>query len=191
MRGPETEKSHKYRLESGFYSKYMTGMGLDIGYKGSVKDAEPVLASAIGVDKNYPGYDGHKLPFKDGEMDYVFSSHMLEHVSTPDHYDMIKEWFRVVKVGGHVVITVPHMYLYEKRYGLPSRWNHDHKRFYTAARLMSEVEFSMPANSYRVRHLMDNDRGFDYSIPPDKHSAGAYEVECVLQKIDPPAWDLS
>ena len=179
-RGPETEKSHKQRFKSGFYTKYMTGAGLDIGYKGSTKRAEPVLVGAIGIDKGYPGYNGLILPFKTDSKDYVYSSHMLEHINEPEKY--IAEWFRVIREGGYLIIAVPHMYLYEKKALLPSRWNHDHKRFYTAARLMSEIEFALEPNTYRLRHLRDNDDWYDYSIPPEKHADGAYEIECVIQK---------
>ena len=189
MRGPETEKSHDRRIKSGFYDEFMFGNGLDIGYRGSLKDAEPVLFSAIGIETDYPGYDGKTLPFSDETYDYVFSSHCLEHIE--NYSQAINEWFRVIKVGGHLVITVPHKFLYEKKRDLPSRWNQDHKRFYTAGKLLTEIEISLIPNSYRVVFLRDNDDGYDYSIPPEKHAAGCYEIELVLKKIKQPDWKLS
>ncbi len=188
MRGPETERSHKLRIENGFYDKYLTGMGLDIGYKGSLADAEPVLPTAIGVDMDYPGYDGIHLPFDSNSLEFVFASHCLEHIK--DYSAAIEEWFRVLRVGGHLIIMVPHQYLYEKKAKLPSRWNEDHKRFYTPASLLKEVEDSLLINSYRVVHLVDNDKGFDYSVGPERHSNGAYEIELVLKKIARPEWNL-
>jgi SAM-dependent methyltransferase len=190
MRGPETEKSHLHRTESGFYSKYMSGTGLDIGYRGSLATAEPVLHSAIGVDLDYPGYNGVILPFPNDSQDYVFASHILEHVPLPHIHEVLIEWYRVVKVGGHIVITVPHQYLYERRGYLPSRWNADHKQFYKAQTLIADIDNSLPINAWRLRHLIDNDRGYDYSIPPEKHAGGCYELECVIQKISPPAWSF-
>lgn len=188
MRGPETEKSHEARRKSGFYSKYMSGSGLDIGYRGELKAAEPVLSSAIGIELDYPGYDGRKLPFPDKSQDYVFTSHVLEHIS--DSVAAIQEWYRVLKVGGHLILIVPHQYLYEKRLGLPSRFNEDHKIFFTPGKLLTLIEGSLPPNHWRLRHLRDNDDEFNYSIPPLKHSRGAYEIECVLQRIVPPDWTL-
>lgn len=189
MRGPETEKSHEARTKSGFYNQFMFGHGLDIGYRGSTTDAEPVLFSAIGVETDYPSYDGKTLPFKDNAYDYVFSSHCLEHIT--DYRSAILEWFRVIKVGGHLVITVPHQYLYEKKPSLPSRWNGDHKRFYTPASLLLEIESALVTpNTYRVVFLRDNDDNYDYSIPPELHSGGCYEIELVIKKIAPPNWVL-
>lgn len=186
--GPETLKSNDLRKINGFYSKYMSGYGLDIGFKGDTKDAESVLYDAIGVDKDYPNYDGKKLPFPDESQDYVFTSHVLEHILGP--YAAIREWFRVLKVGGYLIIIVPHMFLYEKKFALPSRWNEDHKQFYTPDVLLREIRISLLPNSYRIRHLRDNDDNFDYKIPPNEHSGGCYEIECVIQKIPIPSWNI-
>ncbi len=49
---------------------------------------------------------GDDLPFKDESLDYVVSSHALEHFFDP--IKAIKEWFRVVKKGGYVAMIIPH-----------------------------------------------------------------------------------
>lgn len=188
MKGPETQRSHLDRLFNGFYNRYMSGKGLDIGYKGSVKDAEPVLPSAIGVDMDYPGYNGSILPFPDSSQDYVFASHVLEHIYNP--IETIEEWFRVLKTGGYLVICVPHKYLYEKKLDLPSQYNEDHKRFYTPGLLLNEIDVALVPNSWRLRYMRDNDDGFNYQLPSEQHSSGAYEIECVIQKIPTPTWRL-
>lgn len=188
MRGPETEKCHKRRLETGFYDRYMRGEGVDIGFRGEIKDAEPVLPTAIGIEGDTPGYDGRNLPFETESKDYVYSSHCLEHVQEPLFF--IKEWFRVLKVGGHLVLVLPHQYLYEKKKDRPSRYNGGHYRFYTPSKLLQEIEEALTPNTYRVRWCCDNDEGFDYSISPEKHSVGEYQIELVLQKIQKPSWDI-
>lgn len=190
MRGPETEKSHEVRKQSGFYKYFMTGTGLDIGYQGSLgKEAEPVLEGSIGVDFGYPGYDGVTLPFKDNEHDYVFSSHCLEHIPNP--IETIREWWRVIKIGGHLIITVPHQFLYEKKKAVPSNFNGDHRRFYTAGKLLAEVEQALNVpNTYRIAYLRDNDDGYNYDIEPKYHADGCYEIELVIKKIQKPEWDL-
>ena len=94
----------------------------------------------------------------------------------------------MLRVGGYLVILVPHQYLYERRCDLPSRWNGDHKRFYTPASLLVEIEQSLPVNGYRIRHMIDNDAGFNYASSIDAAPAGNYEIELVLQKIERPAW---
>src|SRR5205807_87939 len=100
------------------------------------------------VDLNYPNYDGVNLPFPDHSVDTVYASHVLEHV--PDYVPVIRDWHRVLKKGGFVICTVPHQHLYEKKRNLPSRWNADHKRFYTPASLLREFEEALAPNTYRV-----------------------------------------
>jgi SAM-dependent methyltransferase len=186
MRGPETEKAHIRRTFSNFYKLYMSGQGLDIGYKGNPPVFEPVADNVIGVDLDYPGYDGRTLPFADNSQDFVYASHCIEHID--DYKSSIREWYRVTKIGGYVILCVPHQYLYEKQNYLPSKFNEDHKRLYTPSSLLWEIEDSLEPNSYRVRYLQESDFGFDYSIGPGTHSEGEYQIECVIQKIETPVW---
>jgi hypothetical protein len=187
--GPEARKTHNKRFKTGFYEKYMTGTGLDVGFSGYGKGVVPILPGATGVDLDFPGYDGRTLPFPDNSQDYIFTSHVLEHI--PDYRHVLRDWHRVIKTGGHVVINVPHQFLYEKRTYLPSAWNRDHKRFYTPGSLLKEIEEALVPNTYRIVHLRDNDDDFMYDIPPEKHSSGCYEIECVIRKIDEPPWRLA
>lgn len=179
--GQESRKTWKEKLENGFFDKYMSGIGLDIGGTGYVSDVKPILPSAIIVDLDYPGYDGYRLPFADQSQDYVYSSHCLEHIYNDER--TIKEWFRVLKVGGHMIIVVPHQWLYEKKQYKPSRFNEDHKRFYTAGSLVYSVEMALEINTFRIRHLRENDKGHDYNQPDEEHSKGEYEIEIVLEKL--------
>lgn len=191
--GEETKKNHQRRQQfpayQNEYDTYFKGRGLDIGYRGYHTNIDPVVENAIGVDTDYPGYDGENLPFPDNSQDFIHSSHCLEHID--DYVKAIQEWYRVLKVGGYMIITVPSQFLYEKRFHKPSKWNRDHKRFYTPAKLLREVEVSLPVNGYRVRRLIDNDQGFDYTLGPDKHSHGSYEIELIIQKIQTPTWELA
>jgi SAM-dependent methyltransferase len=187
----EVGRSYVRRTLSGFFDKYCSGdVVLDVGFAGYANpDNKPSLPGSIGVDVDYPGYDGIHLPFADGSVDSIISSHCLEHIL----FDLsaIRDWYRVLRVGGFIVCMVPHQYLYEKRRFLPSQWNQDHKRMYTPAALLASFEQALEPNSYRVRHLADNDEAFDYSIGPQEHSSGAYEIELVIEKIAPPAWQLA
>ena len=49
---------------------------------------------------------GDNLPFKDNSVDFVISSHVIEHFYDP--VKTIKEWLRVSRVGGYVFMIVPH-----------------------------------------------------------------------------------
>lgn len=179
--GGESRKTYIEKLSNGFFLKYMWGNGLDMGFSGYEPNVVSILAGAIGIDKDYPGYDGTHLPFEDNSQQFVYSSHCLEHIS--NYQEVIKEWLRVVKPGGYIITVVPHRDLYEKQVNLPSIWNEDHKRYYTPASLLKEFEESLPINSFRVRHLQDNDWGHDYNTPFREHSKGQYELELVIQKL--------
>ncbi len=187
--GVEARKTYAAKLRDGFIEKYLSGAAiLDVGYKGYESDVVPIVPQAVGIDLDYPGYDGVTLPIADNSQDAVFSSHCLEHID--DSRSAIREWFRVLNADGFLVIIVPHQYLYERKISLPSIWNPDHRRFYTIATLLKEIEGALEPNTYRVRHLADNDLGYDYSIPPDYHPSGCYEIELVIQKIQQPSWHI-
>ncbi len=179
-------------MESGFWERFVTGPNvLDIGFKGyeEIKGVLPISPTAIGLDLDYPGYDGRTLPFGDSTQDTIYSSHCLEHIT--DYVTAIREWNRVTKEAGHVITVVPHAYLYERRCRPPSTWNQDHKRFYTPASMLREFEEALPANAYRVRYLEDGDSGYVYDNPPTTHPAGCYEITMVIQKIKLPPWSLT
>ncbi len=50
-------------------------------------------------------YDGRTFPFADGEFDSVICNQVLEHVFTPGEF--LAEIRRVLKPGGHLLLTVP------------------------------------------------------------------------------------
>jgi SAM-dependent methyltransferase len=185
--GISFRKSYARRVESGFIAKYLSKADIiDIGFRGGDPDAVPITETAIGIELGYPGYDGTHLPFPDESQDTVLAAHVLEHI--PNYRDVLLEWYRVLRIGGYLVIIVPHRYLYERRCDLPSRWNGDHKRFYTPASLLAEIEESLPINGFRVRHMLDNDDAFNYRDPLDAKPTGSYEIELVLERIMRPDW---
>jgi SAM-dependent methyltransferase len=49
---------------------------------------------------------GDNLPFKDNTLDYVLTSHVIEHFFDP--IKALKEWHRVIKPGGYIFIIAPH-----------------------------------------------------------------------------------
>src|SRR5205085_3702997 len=54
--------------------------------------------------------------------------------------------------------------------------------------LLAEIEAAFEENSYRIRHFVENDAGFDYSILPYQGTDGCYEIELVVEKIAKPFW---
>ena len=162
---------------------------IDIGFRGGVHDALPIVDGAYGIEQHSPGYDGLHLPFESGEVDCVHSSHVLEHLDDRPAY--LREWHRVLRIGGTIITFVPHAYLYERRLTVPpSKWSGAHLCSFTPASLLKLVESSLPPNSYRVRHLADADTGYDYDLSSDQHPRGELEIELVLEKIKQPSWSV-
>jgi predicted SAM-dependent methyltransferase len=48
-----------------------------------------------------------KFPISDNAFDYVFSEHMIEHISIDDGEFMMKECYRILKPGGKIRIATP------------------------------------------------------------------------------------
>lgn len=62
-----------------------------------------LFGSCVKVDIVASGDD---LPFKDKRVDFVISSHVIEHFYDP--IKTMKEWWRVVRPGGYIYIIAPH-----------------------------------------------------------------------------------
>ena len=126
--------------------------------------------------------------------DFVYSSHTLEHMNDPAV--SLKNWWRVVKTGGYLIIFLPHRYLYEKKKTRPSRWNPDHKHFF----LLKENDppdtlgilplITRSIDGYEVMVAQDCSEGHTIT-DPSLHSDGEYSIEVVLKKIVVPGRDSS
>ena len=109
---PQGDEAAKIRWE---LVEYTSGQGLDLGC-GQFK----AFPHFVGVDNGHhwgmKGVDVHvdtceKLGiFADKSMDFVFSSHLLEHIVNTK--DTLKEWYRVIKDDGYLILYLPHKELY-------------------------------------------------------------------------------
>ncbi len=176
----ETTRAHARREREGFFDKYCQGEGLDVGYGGDV-----ITPTASGWD--FRNGDAQYLSgISEESFDYVYSSHCLEHM-----YDVrtaLKNWFRVVRRGGYLLLAIPHRDLYEKRTQLPSRWNRDHKHMFLIGRseppdtldIVEEIRESL--KEYDIKYIKACDYGHTIT-DPNRHSDGEYQIEIVIQKI--------
>lgn len=185
--GSETSRTYVDKLLNGFWDKYCSGKTLEQGYSG-YSDSVPLFPETVGLSLDTPGYDGKTIPYPNESFDTVYSSHVIEHVS--DLKGFIQEQHRVTKTNGYIIIVSPHQYLYERKLELPSNWNGDHKIFLSPGKLLTIIESVLKPNTYRVRLLEDNDSEYNYSVPLQQHPDGGYEILVVLQKIQPPEWNL-
>lgn len=128
----ECSKSIQRRLaDSNFLRRYFSGDGLDIGGKPDplllYRELFPLMGSVRTWD-----WENGDAQFLEGVADntlgFVHSSHCLEHLADP--VEGLRNWFRVVREGGYLVITVPDEDLYEQGV-FPSTFNRDHKWTFT------------------------------------------------------------
>jgi SAM-dependent methyltransferase len=101
----------------GRLAPFCVGDGLDVGYGG-----DPIVPHAICMDlpQKYAAYESHVQHlhgdatnlhwFRDGVLDWVYSSHVLEDFH--DTTSVLNEWLRVLRVGGRLILFLPDEQLY-------------------------------------------------------------------------------
>jgi len=140
----ECSKSIQRRLaDSNFLSRYFVGKGIDIGGKPDPLILYKEMFPLIEGVKTWDWEDGDAqflTGVDDGSLDFVHSSHCLEHLVEPA--EGLYNWFRVVREGGYLVITVPDEDLYEQGV-FPSTFNRDHKWTFTIFKDKSWCERSL------------------------------------------------
>jgi hypothetical protein len=120
--------------------------------------------------------------------DVVVSYWLLQDL--PDYRSAIRGWFDLLSPGGHLILIVPHAFLYERQVALPSPWRVQQRRLYTPGSLGQELEEALSPNEYRVRWLGDLDAGYDYGLNRNVEPTGGSDVALVVERIRPPVWSL-
>ena len=152
---------------------------MDIGYGGDL-----LIENCEGWDIEQ-GDAEYLYGVKDSIFDYVYSSHTLEHMVNLTI--ALRNWWRVLKKGGYLILYVPHRDLYEKKISLPSRWNIDHKHFFLLDRdeepdtkgIIPLIQHTL--SNYEVLYAKVCDEGCTITNP-EIHSDGEYSIEAVLKK---------
>lgn len=105
--------------------------------------------------------------FSDKSMDFVFSSHLLEHIENFE--DALREWWRVIKVGGHLVLYLPHKKFYPN-IGQPGA-NPDHKH-----------DFEPNDIADAMRRVASGESGWDLVENEDRNEGREYSFFQVYRK---------
>jgi SAM-dependent methyltransferase len=176
----ETTTARPRRIGENFFENFCTGTGLDIGYGGDL--LAPNCRGWDVEDGDAQYLDG----LNDEQFDFVYSSHTLEHV--PDVELSLRNWWRVLKTGGYLIVYIPHRDLYEKKPTLPSRWNADHKHFFLPDR--DEAPDTIGVRPLLARVIPEgevvyvNECSEGHTITdPLIHSNGEYSIEFVVKKL--------
>ena len=157
--------------------KWTRGRGLDIG-AGMYR----TYPHFITVDNNIDAQlFGHQMPrpdvlvadggdldvFASESMDFIFSSHMREHVPPENLVKTLREWLRVIKPKGYLVLYLPDADEYPK-VGEPGA-NPDHKWDVTYNEVL------------RLMHLAGT---FDLMDYQKRNEGQEYSLFFVFQKVD-------
>ena len=108
----ETSKIRKEVLE------YCNGLGIDLGcggdkvVEGCIGFDMPIPYTSVGNDAIDVKGDARKLPYSENYFDFVYSSHLLE--DFPNTLEILREWYRVLKPGGHLILYLPNEKVYRK-----------------------------------------------------------------------------
>jgi SAM-dependent methyltransferase len=193
--GGGTSRSISRRvLDSRFATRYFVGYGLDVGggpdSLALFHELFPLIRNVVIYDS--PQGDAQKLDnVEDESFDFLYSSHCLEHVR--DAAEALANWIRVVKRGGHLIVSVPDEDLYEQGVW-PSTFNTDHKITFTLCKKTSWSPVSVNLFDLlgKFSHLAKplsvttNDHGYRYKVArfdqcwtPPSESA----VEFILRKL--------
>ncbi len=175
----ETTKANARRIREGFFKKYCNGKGIDIGFGGDL-----IMPDAQGWDFEH-GDATFLNGIKDESFDYVYSSHTLEHVF--DVETTLKNWYRVLKPNGYMILYLPHRDLYEKKKELPSIFNPTHQRFFLIDKddppntVGIVLLLKRTLNNYDLIYAKECSEGHTITDPL-LHSNGEYSIEVVLKK---------
>ncbi|OAN53724.1 SAM-dependent methyltransferase [Paramagnetospirillum marisnigri] len=125
----ETCKATLRRLgQPDFATRYFVGQGLDVGATTDPLSQFSELFPLIKGVRLWDGIDGdpqYLTGLADNSFDFVHVAFALQRM--PDPLEALRHWFRVLRPGGHLIVTVPDEDMYEQgfwpsRYNLENRW---------------------------------------------------------------------
>jgi len=176
----ETSKARARRIAEGFFDRYFKGRGLDVGYGGDL-----VVPNCRGWDVE--DGDAHDLAtVGDNSYDFVYSSHILEHLQNPAK--ALRNWWRVLKPGGYLILYVPERDLFERKRTLPSDVSLDHKHYFLLEQddppdtlgLVPLIERNLDGAQIVYKKICD--ANCDPALPVSFSSNAEYSIELVALK---------
>ena len=140
-------------------------------------------AQVVLIDPAEPGATLRKMS---AGRRYILVRNILQQLS--DYRSVLQAAFARLAVDGWLVITVPHQFLAERKFRLPSRYGSKSLRLYTPASLMAEIEEALDPAEYRIRLLRDDDEAYEYNRPIEERPEGHQRIVVAVQKIARPSW---
>jgi len=135
------------------------GKGVDIG----CSKLEWAFPGARPIDLAFEDdFDAYNLPYEDGSLDYIFSSHCLEHL--PNWVDALDYWGSKLKNKGTLFLYLPH---YSQKYW--RQWN-NRKHVYTF--LGNEIKDYLVSSNYTNIFVSQPDLNNSIMIMAEKKRVG-------------------
>ena len=180
-------RAHNRRVKEGFYEKYIVGDGIDIGCTNRDRSITPEV-QFWDLNTRPGGAATHMRGVEDNKYDYVLASHILEHLF--DVRTALRNWFRILKPGGYLIICVPERDIFERKKTLPSKMNIDHKWYF-------KIEESEPPVTLSLKKLLQEElppgcikieyikvcAGWNPEAPSTYPPEGEFQIEAVIKKI--------
>lgn len=164
--GPTGNESGKIKWE---IVRWTRGKGLDIGcgvYKTyphfiGVDNRKDTALFGQPINPDIPVETAERLDlFASGSLDFCFSSHLLEHIELEKVPSTLKEWMRVLKPRGYLVLYLPDEDEYPK-IGEPGA-NIDHQWNVSYDRLVQAMRDS--GTSWDLVDFQKRNEGIEYSL---------------------------
>lgn len=183
LRGLETDAANALlpAINDGVFDKFIPTTGV-VDVCLDSQDRRPILPSVTQIKIPAAAKDyADILSGERDELKAVVLANVLEHVVNP--FSLLRSAHEHLAVGAHLIISVPHRDLYERRLFPPSRFAAEHRRFYTLDRLLLHIEAACGVNSFRLRFAKDYDAGHDYQAPHSEQAHGAYSTLAIFEKM--------
>lgn len=96
-----------------WFMPYTEGHGMDVGFGGDALTPNcitfdmPQPYTSVGTSAQHLGGDARKIPLKNDTLDWLYNSHLIEDFTYGDQIPMVKEWLRVLRPGGRLLILAP------------------------------------------------------------------------------------
>jgi SAM-dependent methyltransferase len=129
--------------DSRFLNQYFCGEGIDIGGKPDPLSLYQSFFPKMKSVRIWDLEDGdaqYLSGVSDDTFDFVHSSHTLEHMEDP--FTALRNWFRVLSPGGHLIVTLPDEDLYEQG-NFHEKFNRYHNYTFTIAKKTSWSDHSV------------------------------------------------
>jgi len=184
----ETSKAFDRRRREGWFEQHAQRLGIDIGCGDN-----PLTDECERFDLILGSGDAtYMKDIPDEFFDYAYASHLLEHLDDP--ITALRNWWRIIRPGGRIILVVPHRDLYEKKTLLPSRFNPAHKHFFLPLR-------HEPPHTLGLLQLFTEAIGHEFSFHSLRildeqyqangamnHPGGEYSIEFIALKPKQDLW---